>query len=149
MPRASQRARAEVFEGGEGEINRPEPVALVRLRHADAERLLWAWGASEMGQAARVWYARSSAGFADYQAPLDPEAQRVEQVIKRVERDDAEIARTGWAVLTLRACHKTALVRKYRDGHKVGHNALQAALSAFSSKWVAWSAEIDGPLNSL
>ena len=132
-------ARRPVFDRREG----------ARLRHADAERLLWAWGAEEIGQAARIWYARSSAGFSDYQAPLDPESQRVEQAINRASRDDAEISRTGWAVLTLRPCHKTALVRKYRDGSPVGRNALQAALSAFLSKWDSWSDEIDVPKNSL
>jgi hypothetical protein len=121
----------------------------VRLRHADAERLLWAWGAAEMGQVSRVWYARSSAGFADYQAPLDPEAQRVEEVVRRAERDDGEIARTGWVVLSLKPANRVALVRKYRDGVNVKHNALQVALAAFTSGWQAWSDRVDGPLNPL
>lgn len=119
----------------------------VRLRHADAERLLWAWGAAEMGQVSRVWYARSSAGFSDYQAPLDPEAQRVEEVVRRAERDDGEIARTGWVVLSLKPANRVALVRKYRDGLYVKPRALQVALAGFTSGWQAWSDRVDGPLN--
>ena len=118
-----------------------------RISHAEAQRLLWAWGAAEMGQVSRVWYARSSAGFADYQAPLDPEAQRVEQSVRRAERDDAEIARTGWVVLSLRPVCRVALVRKYRDGVNVKPNALSVALAAFTSGWAAWSEAVDGPLN--
>jgi hypothetical protein len=138
-----------VFEKSEvASAGRERPLE-VRLRHADAERLLWAWGAAEMGQVSRVWYARSSAGFSDYQAPLDPEAQRVEEVVRRAERDDGEIARTGWVVLSLKPANRVALVRKYRDGVNVKHNALQVALAAFTSGWQAWSDRVDGPLNPL
>lgn len=94
-----------------------------------------------------MWYPRSSAGYAWWEAPRDPEA-RQEREIRRAERDWAEIELTGWCVLTLRRCHRKALIGHYRGGQVVGNRARAAALSAFAIAWGSWR-DVQQAQNSL
>lgn len=125
---------------------RPGQVALIR--HSEAERLIRNWAAAELSEIRKCWYPSATAGYRDYEPPRDPE-ERQDREIRRVERDDYEISRTGWVILGLRRPHRSALVRFYRGGDHVGGRARSAALAAFCSRWAAWSEAVDGPLNSV
>lgn len=120
----------------------------VALSHAEAHRLVSQWAACELASVRLHWYPPSAMGYRDYEPPRDPEA-RQEREVRRMDRDDAEIQRTGWCVLTLKTVHRNTLTRHYRDGGFVGAGARRAALDAFGRRWVVWAEAVDGPLNSI
>ena len=100
----------------------------------------------ELAEVRKVWYPPASAGYRDYEPPRDPEA-RQQREIARLEADEAEVHRTGWALITIKRVYRDTLIRHYRDGEQIGRHARGAALSAFASAWVIWSDVVDGPLN--
>lgn len=145
MSRTSRAHQAGLPTGDAGwrPSERPGQVA---LSHAEAHRLVSQWAASELAQIRRQWYPAAAMGYRDYEPPRDPEA-RQEREVRRMDRDEAEIARTGWCVLTLRKVHRDTLTRHYRDDQFVGAGARRLALDAFGRKWVAWSEVVEGPIN--
>ena len=144
MPRASQRARAEVFAGGKGEGYQ----APVSLSHATCHALLTAWGAVERAEIQKVCYPTAIGMFRYWEPPRDPEA-RLEREVARLERNWGEIHQTGWAILTLRQVHRETIKRHYRDRLPIGRGAMGAALDAFGRKFVIWQELVDGPINPL
>ena len=119
------------------------------LSHLECHRLLTAWGAAERAHIMRQYYPRAIGMFRDWEPPRDPEA-RLEREVARMERDWDEIARSGWAVLSLKhRAHRETIRRHYRDCQPVGRGARGAALDDFGRVYAAWAEAVEGPLNSL
>lgn len=121
--------------------------ATFQINHAIAHALLSEWASVELAEVRKVWYPPASAGYRDWEPPIDTDGIRFLRAARR-SQDTWQYHRTGWVLFCLRTAHRDALRAHYLGTRRVGGRSRAAALAAFCRAWGEWL-DSDLPANPL